>query len=1334
MVSTAFGTVVPAKDIRIEDSFLSDLLPEMTPAPTPLIEDPLEVGLAPVAVAGPDRVIAPGENTKFDGSLSYDPDGVIIEYFWDFDDGDTKFGVFAEHIYTTVGTYHVKLMVTDAAGNVGYDYLMVLVKDEEESSYALHLIYELMAELEELDLSKGLLKSLRAKLESAADAAERGVESLTAAANKLGAFINEVEAQNGKGKPGKKGLPADVGSELISKANWIIAQLEEDSISLLEDANSDFVDLLTERHFSTEISTELVEFELKDAKPEYLVSYEPETSELDFTAYEYSLNLIEVEYTGDDDGLSVMLDEEAIKLELPDWWHHKVISIPGELTYGETGSYAVAVGAPGNHPTGTFTYSIEVKHASGMQTAELEVVDYDSLSKAAKKKYAAAREAIAGMMHWDWTLDTDQLHNLLPGGVLDLPPYGLMYPDETMGILLEEFMDCNSELVTDLSNQLVLLYGVEYPHFTYAQTITIQNTVFAGDLILSGYTFDSLLIENVEVYGDLILEDIICNDITLRNNFVRDLTVTDCEAYGEIIIEDNQVLGDLSVVLLWDLVMTLTGNVVAGNLQVLIGFIPGGLPAFGVIQLTVTNCFVGTAGVANTGDIIITIVSNWIPTNIATIVTNNHCFNDIIITEAANTVFWGVISTWVSGNVVFNDIMLYEPFLVDLPAGSPPLNVGNTITSWGGIIKTVVNNRVGRNIGILVSTTQMPPTGMITVTVQNNMAGGFIGSQVSGNIQLMDILTQVQNNMCADIFVFAGMNGYNFMRDIITDVQNNQVSNDIWIDVDRNNVFRNLIARINGNQVTRMMDIDITNNWPEPYLVILPSGAVTLYKGFTSIAISIRNNHVVREDLIIDISNNRMTYDQSVYNTIYIERNGAGRDIKISINDNDIDFGSMIIQIIINRSNRDMEITIKRNGLRRISLLTLLVSGNTGLNRPKINIERSSSSRVISGNVIFDAQATGPDTDLDGLSDNYEWLIGTSPTNPDTDNDGLIDGWNDADGSRTWDYTDANSNGAMDVGEFEDLGEVGDPANTVTTGTYVRNQGCINTLYNMFTAWNTPLEDPSPTYRDIFVEADFMIGFQLSMAAQNMVIASFGKEGINLHLDTGWAVGPAGLAGAVGTGGEIMPLNNPLRFIDPTPAGGQKQWFDIYTIKNGETQDLNGDGLLEQAHLARNRLGIFHYSVIGLSYWQPGIQVPPQPLISAGVSEPVGSDDFFVGEGTITIIWAMPPPVGFSWTVTNQAVIAGVFMHELGHNLGLPHQPDPTNPAAAGTAWGHVNYRSVMSSYSPNLPPPFPGGDLQSYIYTLLDYSDGTNGPNDFNDWGNLDLITGITTWQTHNW
>ncbi len=52
----------------------------------------------------------------FNASRSYDPDGNIVEYLWDFGDGETETGLVVTHVYDEYGEYFVFLKVTDNDG------------------------------------------------------------------------------------------------------------------------------------------------------------------------------------------------------------------------------------------------------------------------------------------------------------------------------------------------------------------------------------------------------------------------------------------------------------------------------------------------------------------------------------------------------------------------------------------------------------------------------------------------------------------------------------------------------------------------------------------------------------------------------------------------------------------------------------------------------------------------------------------------------------------------------------------------------------------------------------------------------------------------------------------------------------------------------------------------------------------------------------------------------------------------------------------------------------------------------------------------------------------
>lgn len=73
----------------------------------------LHVNRPPVAMPGPQRAVCPMTEVAFDGASSYDSDGRIVRYQWDFGDGGGAQGPTTTHIFETPGTYDVALTVTD---------------------------------------------------------------------------------------------------------------------------------------------------------------------------------------------------------------------------------------------------------------------------------------------------------------------------------------------------------------------------------------------------------------------------------------------------------------------------------------------------------------------------------------------------------------------------------------------------------------------------------------------------------------------------------------------------------------------------------------------------------------------------------------------------------------------------------------------------------------------------------------------------------------------------------------------------------------------------------------------------------------------------------------------------------------------------------------------------------------------------------------------------------------------------------------------------------------------------------------------------------------------
>ncbi|EIC06047.1 PKD domain containing protein, partial [Acetivibrio thermocellus YS] len=82
-------------------------------SPQAVSEAKARVNFKPFADAGADFSVDVLKPTKFDASRSFDKDGYIQSFIWDFGDGESAFGVAPVHTYLNSGTYKVKLTVID---------------------------------------------------------------------------------------------------------------------------------------------------------------------------------------------------------------------------------------------------------------------------------------------------------------------------------------------------------------------------------------------------------------------------------------------------------------------------------------------------------------------------------------------------------------------------------------------------------------------------------------------------------------------------------------------------------------------------------------------------------------------------------------------------------------------------------------------------------------------------------------------------------------------------------------------------------------------------------------------------------------------------------------------------------------------------------------------------------------------------------------------------------------------------------------------------------------------------------------------------------------------
>jgi PKD repeat protein len=88
------------------------------------------VGIVPFVLIGDPYTVEEGFPLTFDASATYDPDGTIVSYEWDFGDGSTSSNTpTPTHTYGDSGVYMVTLTVTDDDGLSGMAYASATVNN-----------------------------------------------------------------------------------------------------------------------------------------------------------------------------------------------------------------------------------------------------------------------------------------------------------------------------------------------------------------------------------------------------------------------------------------------------------------------------------------------------------------------------------------------------------------------------------------------------------------------------------------------------------------------------------------------------------------------------------------------------------------------------------------------------------------------------------------------------------------------------------------------------------------------------------------------------------------------------------------------------------------------------------------------------------------------------------------------------------------------------------------------------------------------------------------------------------------------------------------------------
>jgi hypothetical protein len=225
-----------------------------------------------------------------------------------------------------------------------------------------------------------------------------------------------------------------------------------------------------------------------------------------------------------------------------------------------------------------------------------------------------------------------------------------------------------------------------------------------------------------------------------------------------------------------------------------------------------------------------------------------------------------------------------------------------------------------------------------------------------------------------------------------------------------------------------------------------------------------------------------------------------------------------------------------------------------------------------------------------------------------------------------------------------------------------------------------------PFRQDLFIELDQMElgpngeGSQLPTLTKELIRDSYAKHNIFWHLDDGCF-----------GGGEFIP------FKSIVGEGDLEQWYWNYFMH----KDSNNW-----------RRGVFHWGIIGYnSSWATGF------TFGSEINGLSAIDCFYLSSSFMDSRAKHIPLIDsiarktFNKEKQRAIVYAGVMMHETGHSLNV-QAPACDDPECMWpwqvNYWRFGPYKSVMN---------------YRYVYSaLIDYSDGSRGKNDFDDWATIDL------------
>ena len=383
----------------------------------------------------------------------------------------------------------------------------------------------------------------------------------------------------------------------------------------------------------------------------------------------------------------------------------------------------------------------------------------------------------------------------------------------------------------------------------------------------------------------------------------------------------------------------------------------------------------------------------------------------------------------------------------------------------------VYGNVVGGNLSVVVSHNTVD-YGNIAVNVHDNpQVGGMTNVHVNTNtVHRQDPATFGNYNLYVNVDKNGGNNANAANNEVIAEgidveVNDNWVKNTLYANLRDNFDARDMVFKANGNMVNNLyswiernracrdMDVSFDYNLIDTNFYL----SANENRATRDVKFALRSNKVIYLDpmrfeaVITDNHAATRDIDLTVSGTIAkmvivrFEDNGAGGDGRFGASGNS---AILFVEVQINRNRVDGRSTIRVIGNSPNPRPYIISSNWACKSAPVLQLQ---PSPVVSYNQKGCTQTVAGDGDLDGLTNDYERMIGTDPGNRDTDRDGLWDGWNDTDGTGAWE-------------SGSEFGELGDPLRPLGGS----HRGAVDTLFNR------PSEAPNCFCKDLYIEVDFM--------------------------------------------------------------------------------------------------------------------------------------------------------------------------------------------------------------------------------------------------------------------